>query len=241
MLKIAICDDNIADLSNIVSIIEDYQALQRDKNSIKYTAFQNSVDLIAVMESGQEYNLVLLDILMPFMTGMDAAKEIRQFNQDVKIIFMTSSPEFAVESYAVDAYYYALKPIWREKLFILLDKLILETEIHSNASFLIKSKNGLTRIQFNQLEFAEVVGRTILYHLADGSIIEAIGSLRELEKELLSNPSFIKTHRSYIINMELIDTLGQREIKMQSQALVLISKANYNTVKSAYIKFSFKE
>ena len=129
MLKIAICDDNIADLSNMVSIVNEYNALQMDKHKIEYTAFNSALDLIAAMESGQQYELTLLDILMPFMTGMDLAKEIRQFNQDVKIIFLTSSPEFAVESYSVGAYYYALKPIWKDKLFILLDKVIFETEI----------------------------------------------------------------------------------------------------------------
>lgn len=241
MLKIAVCDDNIADLSNTVSLIEEYQASQRDKSSIKYTAFQSAVDLIAAMESGQQYDLVLLDILMPFMTGMDAAKEIRQFNQDVKIVFMTSSPEFAVESYAVDAYYYALKPVWKEKLFILLDKVISESEIKLGVSLLIKSKTGLTRLYISRLEFLEVLGRTILYHLTDGSVIEAIGSMNEIEKELLSNPCFIKTHRSYIINMDQIDTISQREIKMQSHALVPLAKASYKTVKSAYITFAFKE
>ncbi|HYE69660.1 MAG TPA: LytTR family DNA-binding domain-containing protein [Anaerovoracaceae bacterium] len=241
MLKIAVCDDNIADLSNMVSLIGSYQASQRDKNTIKFTAFHSAVDLIAAMESGQLYDLVLLDILMPFLTGMDAAKEIRQFNQDVKIIFMTSSPEFAVESYSVDAFYYALKPIWKEKLFILLDKVISESEIKLGISLLIKSKTGLTRLYISRLEFVEVIGRTILYHLTDGSVIEAIGSMNEIEKELLSNPCFIKTHRSYIINMDQIDTISQREIKMQSHALVPLAKANYSTVKSAYITFAFKE
>ncbi len=148
MLKIAICDDNIADLSNVVSIIGDYQSLQRDKNNIKFTAFQSAVDLIASMESGQQYNLVLLDILMPFMTGMDAAKEIRQFNQDVKIIFMTSSPEFAVESYSVDAYYYALKPVWKEKLFVLLDKVISETELQLGCGFFNKKQDRVDQNLF---------------------------------------------------------------------------------------------
>ena len=240
MLKIAICDDNITDLSNIVSIIENYKALQRDKNNIKYTSFQNADDLIKALENGQEYDLIMLDILMPFMTGMDAAKEIRQFDQAVKIIFMTSSPEFAVESYSVDAYYYALKPIWEKKLFILLDKVISEMEIQSGASLLIKSKTGLTRIHINRLEFAEITGRTILYHLTNCSVIEAIGSFRQLEKELLKIPCFIKTHRSYIINMEHIDTIKPKEIKMQSCASVPMAKANFNTVKSAYIAFAFK-
>ncbi len=76
MLKIAICDDNIEDLSNVVSIIGDYQSLQRNKNQIQFTAFHSAIDLIATMENGEPYDLVLLDILMPFMTGIDAAKEI---------------------------------------------------------------------------------------------------------------------------------------------------------------------
>ena len=241
MLNIAICDDKIADLSNMVSIINDYKSLQRDKNSIKYTAFQSAVDLIASMESGQLYDLLLLDVLMPFMTGIDAAKEIRQFNQDVKIIFSTSSPDFAIDSYSVGAYYYALKPIWKEKLFILLDKVISEMEIHVGTSFLIKSKTGLSRVFINRLEFAEVIGRNILYHLTDGSVIEAVGSMSELEKELLSNHCFIKPHRSYIINMDYINTLSQRDIKMNSLAIVPMAKANCRSIKSAYITFAFKE
>ena len=241
MFKIAVCDDNIADLSNIISFIDDYKSKQMDKNSILYTAFQNAADLIAAMESGQEYDLMLLDIMMPFITGMSAAKEIRQFDQDVKIIFMTSSPEFAVDSYSVGAFYYLLKPVRKEMLFLLLDKVISESEIKPGDSFLIKSKAGLTRMYINRLEFAEVIGRTLIYHLNDGSVIEAIGSMNELEKELLSHPCFIKTHRSYIINMEQIDTIRQREVRMQSRAVVPMSKANSNIVKSAYITFAFKE
>lgn len=241
MLKIAICEDNIEDLSNMVSIINSYKAIHLDKHKIEYTAFTSALDLISAMESGHNYDLVLLDILMPFMTGMEAAKEIRQFNQDIKIIFSTSSPEFAVESYTVGAYYYALKPIWKEKLFILLDKVISEMDFQEGMSFLIKSKTGLTRVYINNLEFVEVIGRTLIYHFTDGSVLEATGSMSELENELLTIPCFIKPHRSYIVNMEHISTLNQREIKMRSLTLVQMAKANYATVKSAYIEYAFKE
>lgn len=241
MLNIAICDDDIKDLSNMTALINGYINMQRDKNTIEYTVFQNALDLIAAMEIGQKYDLVILDILMPFMTGMDAAKEIREFNHDIKIIFFTSSPEFAVESYSVGAYYYALKPILKEKLFILLDKVISEVETQLNTSFLVKSKSGLTRIFIHRLEFAEVYGRTLLYHLTDGSVVESIGSMTELEKLLSDEVCFIKPHRSFIINMEHITTLFQREIKMQSLASVPMAKANYRTIKSAYMKFAFKD
>jgi DNA-binding LytR/AlgR family response regulator len=229
-MRIAICDDNIADLSNMVSIINDYKEQRCDKYKIEYTAFQTAIDFIAALESGQKYDLALLDIIMPRLSGMAAAKEIRQFNQDMKIIFSTSSPEFAVESYTVGAYYYALKPIWKDKLFLLLDKVFSE----------IKSKSGLLRIPIKKLEFAEVITRSIFYHLTDGSVIEAIGSMTELEKDLSSYSCFVKPHRSYIINMDHIDIVGQKEIKMKSAAVVPLAKANYPLVKEAYIAYSFQ-
>jgi DNA-binding LytR/AlgR family response regulator len=241
MFNIALCDDNMKDLSNMTNLLNDYKNLQCDKTLIKYTAFQNALDLIAAMEIGEKYDVVLLDILMPFMTGMDAAKEIRVFNQDVKIIFFSSSTEFAVESYSVGAYYYALKPVWKEQLFILLDKVFSEIETQINKSILIKSKTGLTRIYLHRLEFAEVNVKTILYHMTDGLIIEGIGSMSELESLLLDDNCFIRPHRSYLINMSHINTLYPREIKMQSQSLVPMSKANYQTIKSAYMAYAFKE
>jgi len=241
MLKIAVCDDNIADLTNLFSMINDYRDIQRDNKTIEATAFNSAMDLIAAMESGQRYDLVMLDILMPFMTGMEAANEIRLFNKDIKIIFLTSSSEFAVESYSVGAYYYALKPIWKEKLTILLDKVTGEMENQEEISFLIKSKTGLTRVYINRIEFAEVIGRTIYFHITDGTVIETVGAMTKLEKELLSKPCFIKPHRSYIINMTHIDSICQREIKMQSRASVPIAKANFSTVKAAYVSFSFND
>lgn len=239
-MRIAVCDDNISDLSNMVSIINDYRDQRQRKNKIEYTAFQTAVDFISALESGQKYDLALLDILMPSLSGMAAAKEIRQFNQDIKIIFLTSSPEFAVESYTVEAYYYALKPIWKDKLFLLLDKVFAEIEIATEASLLIKSKSGLRRIHIKRLEFAEVITRSIFYHLTDGSVIEALGSMVELEMNLSSYSCFVKPHRSYIINMDHIDIVSQKEIKMQSSTIIPLAKANYPLVKAAYITYSFQ-
>lgn len=241
MLNIAVCDDNNAELSNLLAIINDYKALHKGNHLIEATAYHNALDLITAMERGQPFDLVLLDILMPCMTGMEAAKEIRQFNQDVKIVFTSASPEFAVESYSVSAYYYVLKPIRRELLFNLLGKVISEAEARKGLSLLVKSKEGLIRLYVSRLEFAEVIGRTIYFHLTDGSVIEADGAMSGLEKELLIHPFFKKPHRSYIINVHHIDTLGQREIKMQSLAIVPVAKANFRSVKASYIACAFEE
>ncbi len=239
-MKIAICDDNKSDLSNMVSIIMDYKEQRDDKYKIEYMAFQSAVDFVSVLEGGQQYDLVLLDILMPALNGMAAAKEIRHFNQEIKIIFLTSSPEFAVESYTVGAYYYTLKPIGKDNLFQLLDKAFSEIEALSETSLLIKSKSGLRRIPIKRLEFAEIITRSIFYHLTDGSMIEALGAMAELEQALGSYSCFVKPHRSYLINMEYIDTFCRKEIKMKSSALVPLAKANYPFVKASYIAYSFQ-
>lgn len=238
-MKIAVCDDNINDLSNVVSILDNYKNLHKDNNLIEYTSFSSAADLISAMERGQQYEVVLLDILMPFITGMDAAKEIRTFNQDIKIIFMTSTPEFAVQSYTINAYYYALKPIWKEKLYVLLDKLFSEIEVQIGSSILVKGKNGISRIYIHRLEYAEVIGRSIHYHLIDGSVIEAPGAISALEKELIPIHYFIKPHRSFIINPAHIASLGQRDIKMQSNSLIPMAKVNSAAVKAAYIAYTF--
>lgn len=100
-MKIAVCDDDSQELARISSFIDTY--LLGKKFSLIYKTFQNATELLSTMNSS-DYDIVLSDILMPGMTGMKAAHEIRGFDTEVKIVFLTSSPEFAVESYAVKSY-----------------------------------------------------------------------------------------------------------------------------------------
>ncbi len=239
MLKIAVCDDNQEDLSNIVIMLNDYTSAKADRRSVTCTPFSNAVDLLSAMEHDQSFDLVLLDIIMPLTTGMDAAHEIRQFNKEVKIVFLTSSSEYAVESYSVNAYSYVLKPVGKAALHSMLDRVISELEDTVDTWFLVKSKTGFIRVPFKRLEFAEVLGHTITYHLTDGSSLEAAGTMTGLEELLLVKNGFIKPHRSYIVNMVHIDTLGPRYIKMRSQALVPVSKVNFGVIKNSYIAFTF--
>lgn len=239
MLKIAVCDDDQKDLSNIVSLINDYNAVKAGSNTVAYTTFSNAVDLLAAMENGLSLDLVLLDVIMPLTTGIDAASEIRQYNKEVKIVFLTHSPEFAVKSYSVDAYYYMLKPIDKAALHPILDRILSELKDKNDAWFLVKSIAGLVRVSFNKLEFAEVIGRNIIYHMTDGTVHKAVGTMTGLESLLLAKNGFIKQHRSYIVNMAHIDTLSPRHIKMRSQTIVPVSKANFGAVKAAYITFAF--
>ena len=119
-MKIAICDDNRQELSHILSLLDNYQA----KQNLAFTIcpFHNSRDLADTL-SGTRYDLFLLDIIMPDITGMELARKIRSFDKSADIIFLTTSPEYAVESYTVKATNYLMKPIVPERFYETLDEI----------------------------------------------------------------------------------------------------------------------
>ena len=104
---------------------------------------------------------ILLDVMMPGENGIDTAREIRRYDTAVQIIFVTSSSEFAVQSYVVGAYYYQLKPIWKDSFFRLTDAVLAECRKRTQHSLILRCKSGVTRITLDRLEYCEVQGRTL--------------------------------------------------------------------------------
>ena len=236
-MKIAICDDDSQELARISSFIDTYK--QNNKASLTYKSFQNAIELISAVNNG-EYDIILLDILMPGMTGMQAAHEIRAFDTRLKIVFLTSSPEFAVESYAVKAYDYILKPASKEKLFSIPDALIAE-EQKPQEGLTVKTQAGMIRILFSKLAFVEVIHKKLYFHLADGSVHEVTASLAAFEDQLLSRSGFVKVHRSYIVNLWQVSELRSKELITHAGKVVPISRLLYGKVREAYMDYLFVE
>ena len=163
-------------------------------------------------KKGTRYDILFLDVIMPAENGITAAKEIRQYDNVVKIIFLTSSAEFAVESYVVGAYFYQLKPIWEDSFFRLTDSVIAECRRADQRSLILRCKTGISRIDLDQLLYCEVLGRTLLFHLVDGTVLESTGSMDELARQLTPHESFLRTHRSFLVNMEYIQNISTRSL-----------------------------
>lgn len=177
---------------------------------------------------------------MPGLNGIEAAREIRDFDKEIKIIFLTSSREFAVESYSVDAYYYMLKPGTAQKFFPILDKIFLE--LHRREDFIqIKTSSSFTRIPYGKIEYLEVFNKKLWFHLADGTTKEINGSLSNFEDIFCCREEFIKVHRSYIVNMESILSLSLKELTTLTKKTVPISRLLFNQVKEAYMQYLFVE
>lgn len=237
MFKIAVCDDDVQELSRLVNLMNRYQ--DEKKTALIYAAFSNALDLLEIMH-GNTYDILLLDVLMPGVNGIEAAYEIREFNKEIKILFLTSSPEFAVESYAVNAYYYLLKPVTAERLFPVLDNLLLETQ-RAETALHIKTTSGMMSISFHRLEFLEVINKRLYFHLTDGSVKEISGSLSDFETELLAREEFIKVHRSCIVNMGCIQELSAKELITYAKQSAPVSRLLYGQVREAYMQYLFVE
>ena len=238
MVKIAFCDDELSVLNDIRVLLDQYR-VERNQE-IDYTVFQSSLNLLAEIERGTRFDILFLDILMPSETGIDAAAEIRNYDSNVKIIFLTSSSEFAVQSYTVGAYFYQLKPIWRESFFRLMDSAISACEKELNDSLILRCKNGITRIELRHLEYCEVIHHTLLIHLSSGKVLESTGSLDELGSQLETFGGFLRPHRSYLVNLDYIQDISYKAITMSCMTQIPLPRGKYQEIKDAYLEYSFQ-
>lgn len=237
MIKIAFCDDDMEVLHQMNELLDRYR-VERNED-ITYAAFQSPFELLTEIEKGIRPDILFLDVVMPGQNGMDVAKEIRQYDTNMKIIFLTSSPEFAVESYSVGAYFYQLKPIWEESFFRLMDAVLVECEKKKKNSLILRSKDGITRIDLQQLEYCEVLGRKLLFHLENGAVLESAGSLDDLAGQLMQYSNFFRPHRSFLVNMEYIQNISSRSIKMVNDAEIPIPHGKCSEIKKIYMEYAF--
>ena len=238
MIKIAFCDDELSVLNELRVLLDRYR-VERNQE-IEYAAFQSPLTLLSEIEKGTRYDILFLDVLMPGETGIDAAAEIRNYDSHVKIIFLTSSAEYAVQSYTVGAYFYQLKPIWAESFFRLMDSAISACEKELGDSLILRCKNGITRIELRQLEYCEVIHRTLFIHLAGGKVLESTGSLDELSRQLERYGCFLRPHRSYLINLDHIQSLSSRSVTMAGLAEIPLPRGKYHEIKDAYLERAFQ-
>lgn len=238
MIKIAFCDDELSVLNDLCAFLDKYR-VQRNQ-VIDHAAFHSPLDLLAEIERGARFDILFLDDIMPGETGIAAAAEIRNYDNNVKIIFLTSSSEFAVQSYTVGAYFYQLKPIFEDVFFRLMDSAIAACKKDRSDSLILRCKSGITRIELRNLEYCEIIHRTLFIHLTNGKVLESIGSLDELSKQLEPYGGFIRPHRSYLVNLEYVQHLSYRAITMRCLTEIPIPRGKYQKLKDTYLEYAFQ-
>ncbi len=234
-MYIALCDDQTEELNSLISLLDRWQSERQFP--LRRRCFQSADDLISSAEK-EAFSLYLLDIMMPGMDGLAAAREIRSFDDEAEIVFLTTSPGFAYESYSVRALNYLLKPIREEMLFPLLDRLA-QRERKPQDSLTLKCGSTILRIPFSELDFVEVMGKHLYFNMLDGSVREVYGTLKEYEPSLLSRPEFMHVHRSYIVNMLHVAELSPNRVLTFSGKELPVSRRLYPQLQKDYLKLLF--
>ena len=188
----------------------------------------------------QEYQLVVLDVMMPGIDGIDAARELRSFDDAADIVFLTSSPGFAYESYGVRALEYLLKPVSAALLFPVLDGLSLR-EQRPQDGLTLKAGATLIRVPFSLLSYVEVRGKHLYFHQTDGQVREVVGSMKDYEPLLLARPEFMRVHRSYIVNMLQVSELSPAGVRTFSGMNLPVSRLLYPQLQKDYMSLLFAE
>ncbi len=238
MINVAVCDDDVSVLREFRTLFQKY--CEAGDIQYNYKSFQNPLDLTAEIEKGARFDIIFLDVLMPGENGIIAAGEIRRYDKNVKIVFLTSSAEYAVQSYSVNAYYYQLKPLDEESLFRLLDNALAECKKEKENSIILRCKNGITRIEIDQFEYCEVIHRTLYIHLTNGHVLECNGSLDDLNRQLLQFGCFLRVHRSYLVNMDYMHNLSYRAVTMSCLAEIPVPRGKFNEIKNKFLEYSFQ-
>lgn len=234
-MHIAICDDNPQELKRIAAIVEKYA--EANNLPILYQLFSNAE---AMLQSAgrMHFTHYFLDVMMPFIDGIAAAQEIRAFDKEAKIVFLTSFKEYAYQSYRVKAYDYLLKPIQENQLIELLEQFQIQ-EANAEAFICVQNGRGFFRISYAQLSYLEVYQKKLYFHLADKQLRIIAGSLSEYETELLSRKEFVKIHRSYIVNLNQVSALSPDGCLLFSGENLPISRLLYHQVQERYMSHLF--
>lgn len=237
MLKIAICDDN-----------RDYR--QEMEANVKAWADEQKLETeVAVFEHGdallsacqvQQPDIILLDIMMPLLSGMDTAREIRKVNKVVKIVFFTSAPEFAIESYDVKASGYLLKPLQVDRFRNVMNDCIADIQIEPDY-LITRTSHGYQKVLLHHIDCIEAQNKRVLIHLDNHAVLEVLETFSHFAETLPAEKGFFKCHRSYMVHMPNIDQFTTTEIITKSGIIIPIARGSAKDFKDAYFQHMFEK
>ena len=236
MIRIGICDDSSAFLHQTKFMIDHWDNRPQD---IITELFEDG-DALILAHSQNPFDIILLDIVMPMLDGIDAAKELREKDKNVKIVFLTSSAEFALDSYTVKASNYLLKPLEPTQFFTCLDELIFDIKSVSKC-IIVKGLDAVYRIPLSNIEHVESQSKHIIFYTSDNKTIESTDPLYTYENILLFEDGFFKCHRSYIINIHHVDSFSPSEVIMQSGCRIPISRSHQKNFEDIYFRVVFEK
>lgn len=230
-MRIAIVDDDERDLAQLRGVVDAYTA-ERGMPA-KIDVFSSGGDFLRAF-APKKYNLVFFDNYIGNGLGIDVARKTRELDEEVEFVFVSMSPEFAVSGFEVRALHYLIKPATPNAIAQVFDRLWKRPAEPEPAMLEVMSDHRPILIPVPSIRFIEVVDKTCFIRAQED--VPVYMSLDKL-MEFLPPNVFVRTHRSYVVRLDAIQSLEQNEFLLKGGGSVPIGRAYQNACKSAFIEY----
>ncbi len=203
MIRIAVVEDDPGYRSKLEGYIADYG--RENGESFQISTFMDGLDIAENYTAG--YDVILMDIEMKHLNGMDAARRIRTMDADVAIIFITNSAQFAIQGYEVEALSYVLKPVSYFAFSQELKRAIRRVKEKTSFFLHIPQKEGMVRLDVSRLRYVESMGHNVIYHTDTGDVVNR-ESLKSVEEKLVPH-RFSRCNNCYLVNLAMVERVDR--------------------------------
>jgi DNA-binding LytR/AlgR family response regulator len=229
-VRIAICEDEIFQQRNIDALLKKWAV--NSHQEIDVSIF-DSAEALLMLWGDVIFDILILDIEMKRMNGMELARTIRRLDENVIIIFVTGHASYSLEGYDVNPLHYLVKPLQEQKLFNALDKANAIYKLKGSENFVIQTEDGLRKVFLNTVYYIAMYSHNAEVYTADGTYNTRI-TIKELSQALPTH--FIACHRSYIINMFKVNCIFNDRVVMEDNTEIPVSRGRIKHVREFFIQ-----
>lgn len=236
MLHIALVDDDARELERTAALVERWQG-----SPSKLAAFSSAGALLTAMDGGARFDLYLLDIVMPEMDGIELGRAIRARDEAGAIVYLTTSPDFALDSFEVWPLQYLLKPVEPEQLFQALDR-AAALQKRRNEGTLVHTGEGDVFLLFDDILYAEKYGRCVRYICRD-RVVEGVslrGSFREAVEPLIADGRFLLCSTNLAVNLAALAMVDKEGAVFTTGTRLALTRTPCATLRAAWLRYCLK-
>lgn len=214
MIKIAVCDDDKKTLRDTLKLLEQYKKLPLSMDA--YTSGE------ALLAAGKKYDILLLDIDMEGLNGIETARRIREADKEVKLIYVTNYSDYTIFAFGVHAFAYLLKPLKAEELYAQLDEVFAYGLSEPEPELEFQAKEGIVRIVPSRILCFEYLGRQVLMYTME-QVWHLKRQITELAREMEAY-GFAMPHKSFVVNLYAVQRIHGYEITLTDGSVIPLSQ-----------------
>ena len=229
-MKLAIVDDEKIAVDLLKKYIKRFE--EENKFDINVSVFYNPNDFL--INYSNDYELVLMDIEMPGLNGIETAKELRRIDSNVVLMFITNMMQYAINGYEVEAIDFVLKPLSYEDFVLKMQKALRYVSRNKDKKITINTQDSIVNLYISDIYYIEVNKHYLLYHTTNG-VYTTRGVMKNVA-EALEEYNFVRSNHCYLINLKYIQSINGNIVRVSGTDLS-ISRNKKNELMMKFTKY----